>query len=202
MTRGRREYNEISKKMAFILRHKPWLFEIELNDEGWTSIDHLLAALRSGRPAWADLERSDLERLSDFSDKTRYEISGDRIRAFYGHSIPGRLKKERTEPPEFLYHGTSGHAAECILDGDGLQSMSRQYVHLSSDTETASQVGRRKGKKLVVLVIEAGRAHRDGIAFYLGNESVWLADSVPAEYISVMQPGDSPDDQTGTNLKK
>ncbi len=61
--------------------------------------------------------------------------------------------------------------------------MSRQYVHLSIETDTATQVASRRSENIVVLEIEAMRAHGDGIAFYIGNEQVWLADSVPVKYI-------------------
>jgi len=63
--------------------------------------------------------------------------------------------------------------------------MGRQYVHLSLDTETALAVGRRKAAAPVLLHVDAARAASGGIRFYLGNEKVWLADAVPARYLSL-----------------
>ena len=63
--------------------------------------------------------------------------------------------------------------------------MGRQYVHLSLDTETALTVGRRKAAAPVLLHVDAARAASEGIRFYLGNEKVWLADAVPARYLSL-----------------
>ena len=62
--------------------------------------------------------------------------------------------------------------------------MNRQYVHLSADLETAREVGRRKSRQPVVLVVDAGAAHDDGVRFYHGNQTVWLADGIPPRYIS------------------
>jgi putative RNA 2'-phosphotransferase len=113
----------------------------------------------------------------------RHQLSGSRIRALYGHSTPGRIAKAIMEPPEVLYHGTDSTAATSILAG-GLKPMQRQYVHLSKDPATAREVGSRKEAYPVILVVRASEAHRRGVAFYQGNDSVWLADFVPPEFIA------------------
>jgi putative RNA 2'-phosphotransferase len=61
--------------------------------------------------------------------------------------------------------------------------MGRQYVHLSVDTATATQVGRRKANEPVILRIRAGDAHGMGVRFYRGNDLVWLADAVAPAFI-------------------
>ena len=63
--------------------------------------------------------------------------------------------------------------------------MCRQYVHLSIDTDTAVQVGKRRDDSPVILVIDSHKAYTDGISFYKGNDKVVLADHVPARYINV-----------------
>lgn len=64
--------------------------------------------------------------------------------------------------------------------------MSRQYVHLSEDIETANLVGKRKDKTPIILVINTENALSKGVKFYLGNEKVWLADSIPSVSIDVL----------------
>lgn len=44
-------------------------------------------------------------------------------------------------------------------------------------------VGKRRDPRPVLLIIDAERAAADGIPFYRGDESVVLADAVPAKYI-------------------
>ena len=172
----------LSKTVAHALRHEPWVYELELDEAGWVPLDALLRALRDLR-RWRDVERGDLLSMVGSSTKRRYEIDGDRIRALYGHSVPGRIAKVRADPPEILFHGTSPAAWESIRER-GLVPMRRQYVHLSVDVETALQVGRPKSDDPVLLRVRAGAAARDGVRFLRGNEMTWLAEGVQAEYLT------------------
>jgi putative RNA 2'-phosphotransferase len=175
---------KISKVMSHALRHEPWIYELELDDQGFTPVDELVDALRRNGPGWEGVTREDVARVvaHSFGGKKRFEVAGDRIRALYGHSLPGKLRKELAEPPARLFHGTSPAAAALIAEG-GLLPSGRQYVHLSSDRATAVQVGRRKARDPVILVVDAARAFAGGVRFYVGNENVWLADAVPAAYV-------------------
>ena len=111
------------------------------------------------------------------SDKERYELKNHRIRAYYGHSFEKTIMKERNIPPKVLYHGTARRCVSSILT-NGFQPMNRQYIHLSKDVEMAKQVGMRHDNQPVVLVIHAQSALQDGIDFYLGNEKVWLSETI------------------------
>src|SRR6476620_3195267 len=97
----------LSKVLSHALRHEPWLYELELDDEGWASLDAVLGAMREERAEWRDLSRADVERMIESSSKRSREVVGDRIRALYGHSMPGKLRRERRTPPAVRFHGTS-----------------------------------------------------------------------------------------------
>ena len=176
------DLTSLSRTISHALRHEPWLYELELDEEGWVPLDLLIEALRAERPAWATLTATDIERMIDQSEKKRHEMNDGRIRAFYGHSVPQRLQLAQEKPPAILYHGTAPATAETIRT-EGLKPMGRQYVHLSADPETALKVGSRKAKEPVILKIASGLAHDEGTPFYHGNEMVWLADSVPAKFV-------------------
>src|SRR5688572_15911877 len=94
---------KLSKTMSHALRHEPWLYELELDDEGWTPVRVLLEALHESRPEWESLAVSDIADVLANQDKKRFEMQGDQIRALYGHSIPSRIKKTPAAPPEILY---------------------------------------------------------------------------------------------------
>ena len=177
------DLTDLSRTVSHALRHEPWLYELELDEAGWVSVDALLDALRIEKPSWSALSEEDLVRMITESDKKRHELLDGRIRAAYGHSTPHRLAMKATRPPDVLYHGTSPQMVERIMR-EGLKPMSRQYVHLSTDTATAEQVGRRKGKFPVVLRVGAEEAYCFGVPFYRGNEHVWLADAVPPAFLS------------------
>lgn len=174
----------LSTTVLHALQHEPWLYELELDNEGWVSIEKLLSALHAEKEECRKLTIDDLDNMIRFSAKKCHEIKDGKIRALYDHSISDKLIKEQSEPPEILYHGASPEVAKIILQ-EGLKPINRQYVHLSVDTEIAKQVGVRKSKSPVILVIEAQKAYRDGSKFYIGNEHVWLADYVGAEHIKI-----------------
>ncbi len=185
MTIGKQkmDYVKLSKEVSYALRHAPWEYELELDSEGWVEIAQLLAALHES-PHWREVNAQDLGVMIGQSDKRRHEISGERIRALYGHSIPQRISKTPAKPPEVLYHGTARRFIPSIKE-NGLLPRSRQYVHLSADTETALQVGKRRDDEPVLLRVKALEAWGNGVSFYIGHEKVWLADTVPYAYIEL-----------------
>ena len=177
------DFLRLSKQISYALRHAPWEYELELDEEGWVHLSQLLDALNSD-PAALNVERSDIEQMIRLADKQRHEIVGERIRALYGHSVPGKLKRKRGTPPHVLYHGTSVESIGSIR-ARGLLPMARQYVHLSTDEETARLVGSRKGDSVIVLRVHSGNAAAGGVVFYEGNSQVWLADEVPSCWIEI-----------------
>lgn len=142
----------------------------------------LINALREKYTRWQAINVDDIYEMNHLAFKKRFEIREDKIRALYGHSGDVKIVKTQSAPPKYLYHGTSPRNAEQILQ-DGLQAMERQYVHLSADRRTAWHVGKRKTDTPVILMIEALEANKNGVKFYYGNDTVWLADSIPANYI-------------------
>lgn len=124
-----------------------------------------------------------IEEIVNTNNKARYEYNEDhtKLRARQGHSIPVDVGLTPTTPPEILYHGTAERFIPSILK-EGLKPMSRLYVHLSSDKETAINVGKRHGKP-VVLTINTQEMVDDGYQFFLSNNGVWLVKEVPVQYL-------------------
>lgn len=172
----------LSKTVSHALRHEPWVYELELDDEGWVPIATLVDSLRAEREDWNNLEETDLIRMIESSEKRRHEVLNGRIRAIYGHSVPQKLSRSPSSPPSLLFHGTSPTSIESIKRV-GLKPMNRQNVHLSIDEATAKEVGRRKSKDAIILKVNADEASGKGVVFYKGNDKVWLADHVPSEFI-------------------
>ena len=178
-------YQLLSKTIAHALRHEPGLYGLELDKEGWAVLDDLVEALKKYY-RWQNLEKAEIEKMNAVSEKKRFEIKADKIRALYGHSSGVGIEKIPSEAPEFLFHGTTEENAEQILK-QGLQPMERQFVHLSADKNTAWHVGKRKTNKPVILEIEAKKAAASGVRFYLGNDTIWLADPIPALFIKLSE---------------
>ncbi|MCI8975019.1 MAG: RNA 2'-phosphotransferase [Lachnospiraceae bacterium] len=171
--------DSMSKFISLILRHHPEAAYIELDEHGWAEVDKLIEGIRrTGKR----INRELLEEIVRTDNKQRYSFNEDKtyIRANQGHSVPVDVGLKEQEPPVFLYHGTAAGFLASI-EREGLKPMGRLYVHLSKDVETAVNVGKRHGKP-VVLKIHSGDMYRDGQAFYLSENGVWLTKKVVPEY--------------------
>jgi putative RNA 2'-phosphotransferase len=169
---------ETSKFLSFVLRHKPESIGLTLDPEGWAEIRALI------EKATVAIDLNHLHEVVRDSDKRRFLISSDGlyIRANQGHSIPANLDLKPIRPPEFLYHGTATRFLPNIQN-EGIKPQTRQYVHLSKDTETATKVGQRHGK-LAILKIASLLMHDEGFDFFQSLNGVWLTKSVPKNYLT------------------
>lgn len=170
----------VSKRLSRILRHDPGSIGLVLDPAGWVGVDDLLTALaRHG----ARVDREQLDHVVATNNKRRFAFSEDglSIRASQGHSVEVDLGLPVADPPAVLYHGTTGRVVEAIFR-EGLRPMTRQDVHLSADTGTAVRVGSRHGRP-VVLVVDTAAMVRDGHAFRVSANGVWLTDAVPPQYL-------------------
>ncbi|MER5960740.1 RNA 2'-phosphotransferase [Streptomyces sp. NPDC002057] len=169
---------KVSKYLSKHLRHQPERIGLVLDAHGWTEIDTLLGATaRNGFP----ISREELDHVVATNDKKRFAIEGTRIRASQGHTVEVDLDLPPAEPPAYLYHGTVADRLPAIR-AEGLRPMARHHVHLSPDRETATRVGARRGRP-VVISVDAGAMHRAGHVFHVSANGVWLADAVPPEFL-------------------
>lgn len=173
------DLTSLSRFISLVLRHKPEAIGITLDEHGWADVNELIAGVNRTQP----LDMETLEEIVRTDEKQRYSFSGDKtlIRANQGHSIPVDVELPQSEPPELLYHGTAERFTAAI-EAEGLRPMSRLYVHLSKDAETARKVGSRHGKPVIYEVL-AGEMSRRGFEFWLSVNGVWLTRAVPPEFL-------------------
>lgn len=170
----------ISKFLSLVLRHRPGLLGITLDEGGWIDVAQLLQRMQ--QKGW-DIDEPSLHEVVAANNKQRFALSADgrRIRASQGHSIPVNLGYAPQQPPGILYHGTATANLQAILQ-QGLQKGKRHQVHLSTDAATALAVGRRHGAP-VILQVDAARMYADGHVFYCSDNGVWLTEWVPPAYL-------------------
>ena len=176
------ELTSLSKFLSYVLRHNPESIDLQVDDNGWASVEELI---RKGRRDGRKISRELIQDVMKSGSKQRFMLSEDRryIRAGYGHSIEVDLQLRPQTPPRKLYHGTAKDHVESILER-GLQPGSRNFVHLSADRSDARQVGSRHGTP-VILTLRAARMHDEGFEFYQSETEpgIWLTASVPPVYI-------------------
>jgi putative RNA 2'-phosphotransferase len=177
-----RKIKRASRKISLVLRHQPEAIGITLDENGWVSVKELLRRMSAtGHP----MKRNDLEIIVRDNDKQRFSFSTDgrKIRANQGHSIDIDLQLEAVSPPDKLYHGTATTSVEAIMKSD-LKPQQRQHIHLSLDLVTATAVGSRHGRPVILEVDAAGMA-KDGYKFYCSANGVWLTEAVTVAYLKV-----------------
>jgi len=167
----------VSRFVSFVLRHDS--LGLVVDEEGFVDLGELVSKVRERFPG---VDVGFLRRLVQESDRKRFEIVGDRIRALYGHSFPVYLRLEEDRRVEWLYHGTTAEAADRILER-GLKPMKRMWVHLSPTIDLATQVGKRRTNNPGILVVNCTEARKAGMKFYEASEQVHLCKFVPPRYI-------------------
>jgi len=168
---------ELSKRIAFTLRHDPSHAGVILDARGAVALEVLAEALEVSVDELREVARKDR--------KQRFIIEGDLIRAAQGHSFPVEgviVVPERI--PAILYHGTKREFLTSILE-KGLIPNGRQYVHLSGDRDTANIVAARRRGESVILTIDTSKLIDAGHVLGQAANGVWLTDHVPIECIVV-----------------
>ena len=173
----------LSRFLAYVLRHHPEEVGLTLDERGAVDLDALAAALQA-QGDHESVTRDALVALATTGGAAqRFEITGNLIRARYGHSFAQAIQYEPAEPPEFLFHGTAPSGAEQIV-AEGLKAGERQRVHLSIDTPAAREVGRRRCPDPVIFRVDTAAARQAGIQFYRAGPAVWLSDDIPPAYLT------------------
>jgi putative RNA 2'-phosphotransferase len=172
--------SHISTFLNLVLRHKPHLFNVQVDENGWVDVHELIAIINERD---VPLTITLLKEIVATTPNQGFTFNEDRsrIRANQGQHIKIDFAFNQQHPPQILYHVTENKFLSSIKKG-GLDKIGRQHVHLSADERTAIKVTAKKGRS-VILIIDAAKMQKDGFLFYLSQNGVWLTDHVPVAYI-------------------
>lgn len=178
----KKEQDNLSIYISLILRHKPDVIGITLDEHGWANVSELLKGINKTNNITMEI----LEKIVDEDAKQRYSFNQEKtlIRANQGHSVNVDVDLKECVPPDILYHGTGVKYCSSI-NRQGLIPKSRLYVHLSKDIETATNVGSRHGEPFIYKVM-AKEMYDNNYKFYLSKNGVWLTKQVPVQYLTTI----------------
>lgn len=179
-----KQMDEISKYLCLLLRHQPEKAELDMDENGWVSVEQLIDGV-NGHSRY-DIDRTMLENIVSTDKKGRYRFDEEhnKIKCCQGHSIPWvEPELEYCEPPEFLYHGTTTNALEAIEESGAIKKMKRHAVHMQAEISKAWQSSERWHKTPVVLKIAAAEMYKNGYRFGVTENEVWCTEEVPVKYI-------------------
>ena len=174
----------ITRSLAYMLRHQPEKFDLELDKEGFGELDDVVRALgeRLGEP----VESADVMAAVEGGDRPRYELRGSKIRALYGHSIPVE-PGEPSQPPEFLYVGIDARDLDRAKQY-GLRGGRRRFLHLALSAEDAREAGRRAAQEYAILQVFSMDAWEEGVNFY-DRRTLYLCEQIPTQYLEMVERG-------------
>jgi putative RNA 2'-phosphotransferase len=171
--------------MAFALRHDPAQFGLDLDEEGWTSFEDLIIAIRFERYDWDFIDESLVK--ATIAGMDRFEVHAGRIRAVYGHSVELAKPPAVATPPALLFHGTASDNVTHILQ-QGILRMRRRFAHFSTDYDWVVQFLSDK-PTWTIFAVDTPPAVEAGMTFRKANHHVWLADSMAPRFLHVHSTG-------------
>ncbi len=169
----------ISRFLTFLLRHRPREYPLVFDERGYVDWLDLIDIVQE---RFYDVTEEQIRAVVTDSEKKRFELRDQRVRATYGHSFALDLSDAAVEPPAKLYYGTARDLAQSMLR-HGLKPRDRQYVHLSVSADEAESVARRHDPLPAILVIDAEAAHGAGVKFFQSGP-LFLAEEVPARFLA------------------
>ena len=104
---------KLGQYLSLILRHKPEVIGIQLDEHGWAKVDELIAGIRKTQ----FMDQTLLEKLVAEDEKGRYAFNDDKtlIRANQGHSIPVDVGLKEVQPPEVLWHEQAKSMSQALI---------------------------------------------------------------------------------------
>lgn len=169
----------ISRNIAYILRHNPGSAGLKMSEKGEVSLDSLADSL--------NISVKTVREIVEKDSKGRFVIEGNLIWAAQGHTIPILARNETVTELGTVYHGTKRHFLESIQK-QGLIPGERLHVHLSSDLATALTVAKRRKGDSVILRIDGARLLSDGYEVLRSVNGVLLTNYVPWSYVLEVTP--------------
>ena len=178
----------LSKYISKILRHEAIKIGLEIDSNGWVSIDSILVHLKT-ITCFRHTTLEDIIQIveDEKQKKVRFTIIDGYIRANQGHTIPNINPDltEITDPNEFpiCIHGTYD---TCIveIEAAGLSKMTRNHIHMNTKIPEKEEVisGMRKSCNRIVW-INMPKAMELGIKFFVSTNGVILSPGNDDGYI-------------------
>jgi RNA:NAD 2'-phosphotransferase (TPT1/KptA family) len=168
----------ISRSLAYELRHGS---RAEVDAHGWALATDLVEALNNDG---LRTDISEIRTVANAIDEPRFEVSGGRIRARYGHTRAVEIEYSPQMVHQVVYHGTAVSNLNAIFGGEGLRAMGRLWVHLSSSAPAAIRTAKRHGPGVLLSV---NCADVPGGVLEAGG-TVYLAKGVQPDGIRIVTP--------------
>ncbi len=177
------ETERLGRSLAGILRHGR--FDLSMDDQGFVDMRDIVGVIKEKNPRMHWLRPHHIVALVDTDPKGRYQVSGNVVRATYGHTIELDMVLNTENVPDYLYYPTAPEETDLILES-GLYPSDRAMVHLSLTYQDAFNAGSVRVEQPVILEIDVNVCFDAGYDIGKAAKTVFLCKHVPPECLSII----------------
>ncbi len=167
---------QLEKVISYILGRNPAEFGLVPDPDGFVKIKEFLKVVQEEK-GLKHIRRSSIDEILITVPNPMIEIQGNQIRskAFQSSSVYSKTR----DLPKILFTCVRRKAYAFVID-KGISPMGFSHVILSSNSEMADKIGRRRDPEPVMLAVQTQKCLDKGVAFYSAGETLYLAESIPS----------------------
>jgi putative RNA 2'-phosphotransferase len=165
----------LEKIISYILGRNPAEFGLVPDPDGFVKIKDFLKVAQEEKGI-NHIRRSSIDEILITVPNPMIEIRGNQIRskAFQSSSVYSQAR----DIPKILFTSVRRKAYAYVIE-KGISPMGFSHVILSSDSDMAEKIGRRRDPEPVKLAVQTQKCTDKGIVFYNAGETLYLAESIP-----------------------
>jgi putative RNA 2'-phosphotransferase len=167
---------QLEKIISYILGRNPAEFGLVPDPDGFVKIKEFLKVVQEEK-GLKHIRRSSIDEILISVPDPLIEIRGNQIRskAFQTPSVYPKA----VDIPKILFTCVRRKAYAYIIE-NGIFPMGFSHVILSSNSDMAEKIGRRRDPEPVRLSVQTQKCMDKGIIFYSAGEILYLAESIPS----------------------
>ena len=166
---------QLEKIISYILGRNPAEFGLVPDTERFIKIKEFLKVLQEEK-GLKHIRRSSIDEILITVPNPLIEIRGNQIRSKAIES--SSVYKKSLNVPKLLFTCVRRKAYGNVIE-KGIFPMGFSHVILSSNSDMAEKIGRRRDPEPVRLTVQAQKCMDEGIIFYNAGETLYLAESIP-----------------------
>jgi putative RNA 2'-phosphotransferase len=194
------ELDMLGRTMAGVLRHFPERYGLRMNKLGWVDLEEFINQVRDKQRRFRWLKPHHVLAIIDTDPKGRYQFRDGMIRATYAHSVDVELDLPTRGTPELLYYPTTKEEKDVLLE-TGLMPSDRKKVHLSRTLVAAIIAGKVRDPEPLIFEVNAKAMTDAEMVIMKAGNTVFVVDSVPPEYLRLMEPEEVPIIEEGPKIR-
>lgn len=172
----------VTKTIAFLLRHRPDVGGLTLDEAGFVAVTELAGAV--SRLLRVEVAVGSVRGLVADGTLRRVEVIDDRVRA-----LDRNAGQPTAVPPDICYHATTREAVDQYVAQGHLGGPNGRPVYLSQDESQAWRAAHRMGSEPRVLYVDTARCRRHGVRFTRNRRTgLFQTDTLPVLDVLNLRP--------------